>query len=105
MGYRLSGGERQRLSIARAILKHPKVVIMDEPTSALDSITERAIKDALSIAFRDSTTIIIAHRLSTILSADSVAVLDGGEIADYGSHAELLSQFGLYRRLCEEQYA
>ena len=105
MGYRLSGGERQRLSIARAILKRPKVVIMDEPASALDSITESAIRDALAAAFRDSTTIIIAHRLSTILSADMIAVLDGGELVDCGAHAELLIRCNLYRRLCEEQYA
>lgn len=105
MGYRLSGGERQRLSIARAILKRPKVVIMDEPASALDSITESAIRNALANVFRDSTTIIIAHRLSTILSADAIAVIDGGELVDYGAHAELLSRCSLYRRLCEEQYA
>ena len=104
-GYRLSGGERQRLSIARAILKRPSIVILDEPTSALDSITERAVRDALDIAFRNCTTIIVAHRLSTILDADVIMVLDEGRCVDSGSHQELLARCDLYRSLYEEQFA
>ena len=104
-GYRLSGGERQRLAIARVILKKPGIVIMDEPTSSLDSITERAIKDALdNNLLRNATTIVIAHRLSTILNADSIIVMDEGNLIDSGSHRELLSRCSLYRRLYEEQF-
>lgn len=105
-GYRLSGGERQRLSLARVILKQPRIVILDEPTSSLDSITERAIKDALEGALlRNTTTIIVAHRLSTILNADSIIVLDEGRLVDSGHHEELLLRCNLYRCLYEEQFA
>ena len=102
-GHRLSGGERQRLSIARAILKRPAIMIMDEPTSSLDSITERAVRDALDDHLRDAATIVIAHRLSTVMAADKIIVLDKGERVDAGSHAELMERCALYRRLCEEQ--
>ena len=104
-GYRLSGGERQRLSIARAILKRPGIVVMDEPTSALDAITEGAIRDVLSNTFGSSTTIVIAHRLSTILNADRILVLDEGKCVDFGSHEQLLARCELYRLLYEEQFA
>ena len=102
-GHRLSGGERQRLSIARAILKRPAIMIMDEPTSALDSITERAVRDALDDHLRNAATIVIAHRLSTVMAADKIIVLDKGERVDAGNHAELMERCALYRRLCEEQ--
>ena len=108
MGYRLSGGERQRLAIARAILKHPRLLIMDEPTSSLDSITERSIRDALANMWSGesgATTIVIAHRLSTVLSADKILVLDKGRCVDSGRHAELLERCALYRRLYNEQFA
>ena len=101
-GHRLSGGERQRLSIARAILKRPAVMIMDEPTSSLDAITERAVREALDDHLRDAATIIIAHRLATVLSADRIIVLDNGELVDSGRHEELMARCALYGRLYEE---
>jgi len=104
-GYRLSGGERQRLAIARVILKQPRIVILDEPTSSLDSITEVAIRDALNgTLFRNATTIVIAHRLSTVLNADSIIVMDEGNLIDSGSHEDLLTRCPLYKRLYEEQF-
>ena len=103
-GHRLSGGERQRLSIARAILKRPAIMIMDEPTSSLDSITERAVRDALSNHLQNAATIVIAHRLSTVMAADKIIVLDKGACVDAGRHGELMERCALYRRLCEEQF-
>ena len=103
-GHRLSGGERQRLSIARAILKRPAIMIMDEPTSSLDSITERAVRDALANHLQNAATIVIAHRLSTVMAADKIIVLDKGACVDTGRHDELMGRCALYRRLCEEQF-
>ena len=103
-GLKLSGGEKQRLSIARVILKDPKILILDEATSALDSITENAIQDALEALMEGRTSIVIAHRLSTILKADRILVVKDGVIAEQGSHEELLALNGTYRELYETQF-
>ncbi len=103
-GLKLSGGEKQRLSIARVILKDPKILILDEATSALDSITENAIQDALEALMEGRTSIVIAHRLSTILKADRILVVKDGTIAEQGSHEELLELGGTYRELYETQF-
>ncbi len=103
-GLKLSGGEKQRLSIARVILKDPKILILDEATSALDSITENAIQEALEALMEGRTSIVIAHRLSTILKADEILVVKDGKIAEQGSHEELLAKGGTYRELYETQF-
>ena len=103
-GLKLSGGEKQRLSIARVILKDPKILILDEATSALDSISENAIQEALETMMQGRTSIVIAHRLSTILKADRILVVDGGRIAEEGTHEELLAKGGVYRELYETQF-
>ncbi len=103
-GLKLSGGEKQRLSIARVILKDPRILILDEATSALDSISENAIQDALETVMKGRTSIIIAHRLSTILKADKILVVNGGVIAEQGTHDELLAKGGVYRELYETQF-
>ncbi len=103
-GLKLSGGEKQRISIARVILKDPKILILDEATSALDSISENSIQDALEVLMKGRTSIVIAHRLSTILKADSILVVKGGIIAEQGSHEELLERNGIYRELYETQF-
>ena len=103
-GLKLSGGEKQRLSIARVILKDPKILILDEATSALDSITENAIQEALEALMEGRTSIVIAHRLSTILKADRILVVKDGVIAECGTHEELLEKGGTYRELYETQF-
>ena len=103
-GLKLSGGEKQRLSIARVILKNPKILILDEATSALDSISESAIQDALEVLMQGRTSIVIAHRLSTILKADRILVVKDGVILEQGSHEELLALDGTYRELYETQF-
>lgn len=103
-GLKLSGGEKQRLSIARVILKDPKILILDEATSALDSISENAIQDALETLMQGRTSIVIAHRLSTILKADKIMVVKDGVIAEQGDHETLLDQDGIYRELYETQF-
>ena len=103
-GLKLSGGEKQRLSIARVILKDPKILILDEATSALDSISEAAIQDALDYIMKGRTSIVIAHRLSTIMSADKILVLADGRIAQCGTHDVLLKEGGVYRHLFETQF-
>ena len=103
-GLKLSGGEKQRISIARVILKNPKILILDEATSALDSISENAIQDALETMMQGRTSIVIAHRLSTILKADSILVVADGVIAEQGTHEELLNLNGVYRQLYETQF-
>jgi subfamily B ATP-binding cassette protein MsbA len=103
-GIKLSGGQRQRVSIARAILANPRVLILDEATSSLDSESEEMIQDGLRRLREGRTTFVIAHRLSTIRSADQILVLEGGEIVERGTHAELLVLNGRYRQLHDKQY-
>ena len=103
-GLKLSGGEKQRLSIARVILKDPKILILDEATSALDSISENAIQNALETLMKGRTSIVIAHRLSTILKADAILVVKDGVIIEQGSHEDLLALGGIYKDLYETQF-
>jgi subfamily B ATP-binding cassette protein MsbA len=103
-GVKLSGGQRQRVAIARAILKDPRVLILDEATSALDSESEQLVQEALERLMQGRTSIVIAHRLSTIKRADRIAVIVAGELAELGSHAELIARGGLYARLYAMQF-
>ena len=104
-GYRLSGGERQRMTIARLLLAQPRIVILDEATAALDSTSEAAVQDALGEALEGRTAVVIAHRLSTIRNADRILVIEGGRIAEQGTHAELLALGGRYAELHDTQFA
>lgn len=102
-GIRLSGGQKQRLSIARAMLRHTKILILDESTSHLDSVTESQLQDHLWQFFADKTVLVIAHRLATLRRMDRIIVLDGGQIAEQGSHQELLEKQGLYSMMWHTQ--
>ena len=98
-GSKLSGGQRQRLSIARAVLKNPPVLILDEATSALDSESELLVQEAITKLMSSRTTLVIAHRLSTIQHADEILVINKAKIVQRGTHAELMAQEGLYQKL------
>ena len=102
-GSKLSGGERQRLTIARAVLKNPPILILDEATSALDTESEKLVQDAINNMMQHRTSIVIAHRLSTIRHADEIIVLQKGNIVERGNHDELLAQNGYYKKLIEMQ--
>ena len=102
-GSKLSGGERQRLTIARALIKNPPILILDEATSSLDTESERLVQDAINNMMQNRTSIVIAHRLSTIRHADEIIVLQKGKIVERGTHDQLLSQNGFYKKLVEMQ--
>jgi len=102
-GGKLSGGERQRITIARAVLKNPPILILDEATSSLDTESERLVQDAINNMMQNRTSIVIAHRLSTIRHADEIIVLQKGEIAERGTHDDLLAQGGIYKKLVDMQ--
>lgn len=102
-GNKLSGGQKQRLSIARAVLKNPPIMILDEATSALDTESERLVQVALENMMKNRTSIVIAHRLSTIQNADEIVVMQKGEIAEQGTHSELITKNGVYKKLVDMQ--
>lgn len=102
-GNKLSGGEKQRITIARAVLKNPPILVLDEATSSLDTESERLVQDAINNMMQNRTSIVIAHRLSTIRHADEIIVLQKGEIVERGTHEELLSQNGFYKKLVDMQ--
>lgn len=104
-GVQLSGGQKQRVAIARAVLKDPRILILDEATSALDAESEHLVREALERLMKGRTTLVIAHRLSTVKDAHRVVVLEGGQVVQSGTHASLVSEEGLYRRLVEKQFA
>ena len=103
-GVRLSGGQRQRIAIARGILKNPPILILDEATSSLDTQSEHLVQTAIDNLMADRTVLVIAHRLNTVENADSILVMDAGQIVAYGTHQELLSQDGIYTRLYNKQF-
>ena len=102
-GTRLSGGEKQRLSIARAMLKKSKIILLDEATSSLDAETESKIQEAIKLLTKDRTTLVIAHRLSTVMNSKTICVVDNGKIIAEGNHAELLQKSDIYKNFYEKQ--
>jgi len=102
-GIRLSGGEKQRISIARAMIKKSKIILLDEATSSLDAETESKIQDALKILTENKTTIVIAHRLSTVLNSNKIYVIDSGKVVDFGKHEELMKKSELYKNFYDKQ--
>ena len=102
-GGKLSGGERQRLTIARALLKNPSILILDEATSSLDTESERLVQEALNNVMKDRTSLVIAHRLSTIRHADEILVMQEGRIVERGNHESLIKQNGYYKKLVDLQ--
>jgi ABC transporter related len=102
-GSKLSGGQKQRLSIARAVLKNPPIMVLDEATSALDTESERLVQVALENMMKNRTSVVIAHRLSTIQNADHIVVMQKGQIVEQGTHTELLQKQGMYKKLVEMQ--
>ncbi len=103
-GIKLSGGQRQRIAITRAILKDPAILILDEATSSLDSESEQLVQEALDNLMKGRTSFVIAHRLSTIRNADKIVLIDKGIVSESGSHNQLMSHNGLYRKLNEMQF-
>ena len=102
-GSKLSGGERQRVTIARAVLKNPPIMILDEATSSLDTESEKWVQDAINMLMKDRTSIIIAHRLSTVRHADEIIVLNEGSIVERGTHENLMQLNGIYCKLVNMQ--
>jgi ATP-binding cassette, subfamily B, bacterial len=103
-GYRLSGGEKQRVALARLLLKAPSIVVLDEATAHLDSESEFAVQQALSVALQGRTSLVIAHRLSTVREADQILVIESGQVAETGTHDQLLEAGGLYADLYLTQF-
>jgi ATP-binding cassette subfamily B protein len=103
-GITLSGGQKQRIALARAIVRHPELLILDEATSALDTESERLVQEAIERLLQDRTVLVVAHRLATIRDADEILVLERGRLIERGSHDALFAQSGVYRRLHDLQF-